>query len=443
MAGRRTKGAYRMTWVGGPDERPLPERNRSRHMSKPGFVIGLLVAACIAAGCSGDGVQTVATDGAPARPAEVAPAPSTTTTATTAVPVPAPPVTIPALPLPTITIPPRPTTTTTRPRPTTTRPPVSAVRRPAAYAAGQSKPNGPGVVVPISALGTAGTPIPIPGIASAMAVTADGATLLVVAGGSVTVIDTATSTRRYEVVICPSASGLAVTPDGNSAWVTCDQQGTVVPVDLLRRQALDPIPVGYGPVNVVITPDGKTAYVVNYNGTSPSDPEPTVVPVAIATRTAGPPIRLGYREAAAMALTRDGRTLYAVTGNGCCASSVVRIDTATNKVSKEFPTRCTGARGIALTEDGNTGYFGCFNGITTVTLDHFTESEPRPPSMIRGVALAADGRTLYAADWSGDLVEINDAATMQHCAYIELQNAAAVVVVPGIIPDSTCVKAAR
>jgi sugar lactone lactonase YvrE len=63
--------------------------------------------------------------------------------------------------------------------------------------------------------------------------------------------------------------------------------------------------------------------------------------------------------------------------------------------------------------------------------------------MIRGVALSAEGRTLYAADWSGNLVEIFDAATMQLCGYVNLQNAAAIAVVPGIIPDAPCVKAAR
>lgn len=453
----------------------MTNRQRSR------LVAWMLIVGCLAAGCSPDGGQTVQAGGRPtATPSDtvtstttdtptttapMTPPPSTMTTTTvpaatptaptTSVPPTTPPAgygppststTVPGLP---VEIRGRPTTTTTGPRPPTTvltAPPATSLRRPVAYAAGQAAPNGPGVVIPITPAGTAGEPIPVGGLPVSIAVTRDGATALVAnTSGYVSVIDTDTSRLVADIPVCVSAAGIAVTPDGTSAWVTCGQQGpiqpgSVQPVDLIRRRALDPIAVGNLPYSIVISPDGKTAYVLNYNGSSPADPEPTVVPIDIASRAAGAPIRIGYREGGAMALSPDGRTLYAVSGNGCCASSVAVIDTATNKVTRSFPSRCTGARSLAITADGTTGYLGCFNGVTPTTLDRFTESQPQAPGHVRSVALSTDGKTLYAADWGGNLVVFVDVATMQTCGYVQLHNAEAAAVVPGVIPNVPCAK---
>ena len=54
------------------------------------------------------------------------------------------------------------------------------------------------------------------------------------------------------------------------------------------------------PVAIAITPDGQTAYVVN-------ETSGTVTPIRIATNTAGKPIKVG-NGAFAIAITPDGRT---------------------------------------------------------------------------------------------------------------------------------------
>ena len=70
------------------------------------------------------------------------------------------------------------------------------------------------------------------------------------------------------------------------------------------RHALKPITVGNQPGPIVITPDGKTAYVANAGSG-------TVTPIKTATNTALKPIKVG-RQPEYLAITPNGRTVYAV-----------------------------------------------------------------------------------------------------------------------------------
>jgi YVTN family beta-propeller protein len=61
------------------------------------------------------------------------------------------------------------------------------------------------------------------------------------------------------------SSGVAVTPDGKTAFVTNEDSGTVFTIDV-KTKAKHPtdIPFPFGPGHdVAITPDGKTAFVTN------------------------------------------------------------------------------------------------------------------------------------------------------------------------------------
>ena len=81
----------------------------------------------------------------------------------------------------------------------------------------------------------------------------------------------------------------------------------MTPIATATNTAGPPITVGGGPQAIAITPDGKTAYVTNFD----SD---TVTPIATATNTAGPPITVGHGPDA-IAITPDGKTAYVANGN--------------------------------------------------------------------------------------------------------------------------------
>ena len=60
--------------------------------------------------------------------------------------------------------------------------------------------------------------------------------------------------------------GIAITPDGKTAYVANYRAGTVTPIQIATNKALPAITVGNAPQTIAITPDGKTVYVVNNNG---------------------------------------------------------------------------------------------------------------------------------------------------------------------------------
>lgn len=98
-------------------------------------------------------------------------------------------------------------------------------------------------------------------------------------GNSVSVVDLATETITANIVVGIQPSGLALTPDGlyayisnyNTLYAGADYsaltagQGTVNVINLATNQVIAPtIDVGQSPANVVISSDGKYAYVSNY-----------------------------------------------------------------------------------------------------------------------------------------------------------------------------------
>ncbi len=111
-----------------------------------------------------------------------------------------------------------------------------------------------------------------------------------------TPIDTATNTPGPPIPIGRGPGLIAITPDGKTAYVAntwentgrlTSGQSTVTPIATPTNTAGTPIEVGEGAQAIVITPDGKMAYVVVWG-------EPgTVTPIATATNTAGTPIEVG------------------------------------------------------------------------------------------------------------------------------------------------------
>ena len=134
-------------------------------------------------------------------------------------------------------------------------------------------------------------------------------------GATVTPISTATNTPGTPIHVGGGQLGwsavgqIVITPDGKTAYVItttvngCGPQAeqctyTVTPISTATNAPGKPIPVGFGPSNftggIVITPDGKTAYVTTGSG---------VTPINTATNTPGKPIHVGNSSTPAIAIT--------------------------------------------------------------------------------------------------------------------------------------------
>ncbi|MGH3393352.1 MAG: YncE family protein [Streptosporangiaceae bacterium] len=83
-----------------------------------------------------------------------------------------------------------------------------------------------------------------------------------------------------------------------TAYVANSGGHTVTPINTAINKAGQPVKVGPGPVGIAITPNGKTAYVAN-GGLPRSD---TVTPIRTATNTALPAIKVG-KSPSAIAIT--------------------------------------------------------------------------------------------------------------------------------------------
>jgi hyaluronoglucosaminidase len=115
------------------------------------------------------------------------------------------------------------------------------------------------------ASGTAGAAIGVPEMASdefipdGLAITPDGATVYVINGGtncSGDVLPIRTADNAVGPVISAGSRlvAIVVTPDGKTAYVTSYRDGTVIPISTATNTPGTPIPVGTGPGPIVISP---------------------------------------------------------------------------------------------------------------------------------------------------------------------------------------------
>jgi DNA-binding beta-propeller fold protein YncE len=143
--------------------------------------------------------------------------------------------------------------------------------------------------------------------------------------GLLVAIDTRTLKVDAQIHLPDTSKTIAITPDGQSAYITVEATPGIVKVDLATGLVSPLIAVGAEPQGIAITPDGRTAYI--------TDGE-TVIPLDLTNNQAGAAIRLAPTGATLnpdalggpVVITRDGRWLFAVDPE---ANAVVPIDIAT------------------------------------------------------------------------------------------------------------------
>ena len=156
--------------------------------------------------------------------------------------------------------------------------------------------------------------------------------------------------------------GVAITPNGRTAYVTNSLGNTIVPVNLAAGLVGTPIRVGSGPAAIAISPTGHTAYVSNFN-------DNTVTPVSLTgTPVAHKPIHVGFGPWSIAVTPND--TMVLVSNSEGHSLSVISV--ATRKVTN----LAIGGRpqAIALAPDGRHAYVADGQSITTINLSATTAS---------------------------------------------------------------------
>jgi YVTN family beta-propeller protein len=161
----------------------------------------------------------------------------------------------------------------------------------------------------------------VPAPATASATTSATAYVANYSDNTVTPIDVATNTAGTAIPVGGGANGIAITPDGATAYVAA-RDGLVTPITVATNTPCTPISVGGSPVGIAITPDvlggrrghrrGATAYVTNISNN-------TVTPIAVGTNT---PPALPSRSAASRSGSRSPRCQ----SPGIVEDSVMRLE---------------------------------------------------------------------------------------------------------------------
>ena len=169
-----------------------------------------------------------------------------------------------------------------------------------------------------------------------------------------TPIDTATNTAGHADPGRHAPAGIAITPDGKTAYVANASTASVTPIDTATNTRGPPIPVGSDPLGDRDHPGRQDRL-----RRQPAAPG-TVTPIDTATNTAGhadpgrPPRSSGRDHPGRQDRLRHQRRF---------SNTVTPIDTATNTPGTPIPVGGI-PYAIAITPDGKTAY------VTNATLEH-------------------------------------------------------------------------
>ncbi len=192
--------------------------------------------------------------------------------------------------------------------------------------------------------------------------------------------------------------GLALSGDGATAYVCLSIANQLAVVDLASGAVSQQIGVGIAPWNVVLSPDGNTAYVSDWGGRFPTNGDLTAT-------------------SAGTAVVIDAR--------GVAASGVLSfVDLATGLETAQVPTGLHPSD-LALSPDGGTLYVANANSDTVTVIDTqakairetilvrpsatlpFGNSSTLPfGSEPDGLALSADGRSLFVASAGNNAIAV-------------------------------------
>ncbi len=237
-------------------------------------------------------------------------------------------------------------------------------------------------------------------VALAMAAPASAARDAYVANagsGTVTVIDTGSNAAVGTIPVGAGPHNVAITPDGRFAYVTNETDGTVAVISTATNAVVGaPIAIGAGskPRGIAISPDGQTAWVADFgNGTA------TVIATAT-NSVVGAPVKVGG-EPDGIAISPDGAAALVAQKGG----DVSIVNTASRAVTGTV-TDPLGPSQIAVGPRGARAYVtNSKSGANSVTAFNPANGQAGAPIAVgaepSGIAIGPSGRFAYAAG-SGD-----------------------------------------
>jgi YVTN family beta-propeller protein len=246
----------------------------------------------------------------------------------------------------------------------------------------------PGTVTPINTkTGLAGPPIKVGGVPFKVAVTPNGETAYVadISRNVVTPISTATNKAGKPIKVGDGPFTLVITPNGKEVYTANDDSNTVTEISTATNKAAKPIPVGAYPVLIAVPANGNTVYSLGATQMSA---------ISTTTNKARKPVFIGAGNHA-FAISPDSKSVYVSNGN-----ALVRFDAATLKITRQVRVGANWA--VALSPNGKTLYtFTCSPNGKAGAITPVPTSTLRPGKPVQlgfctaGETFSPDGKTLY------------------------------------------------
>lgn len=187
-------------------------------------------------------------------------------------------------------------------------------------------------------------------------------------------------------------------------------EATVSLVDSSSGKVVATLPVGDGPHEVAISPDGNRALIANYGRQTPGRSLTLIdVPNAKVEKT----IDLEeYRRPHGVQFVAEGRALVTVEDN----QSLLEVDVAAGKVGRAIPTAQNGSHMVAAAPAAQRAYVANLGSGSISAVDLATGKRIKnvPTGQgAEGIAVTPDGRQVWVTNRAADTVSVVDAGTLE------------------------------
>ena len=225
---------------------------------------------------------------------------------------------------------------------------------------------------------------------------------------SVSVIDTNT----FEVVATIAVgrgkpNRVVFHPEGRWAWVVYDKSHDLGVIDAETRKLVKRVKIGGNPYNLNFTPDGRHLLVLDWSSDSSND---EVIIYDLAAEKIDGRVEVSTWPAHSV-FSRDGKRFYV---SGETAGDLTVIDLATRTVVARHVHGGGDAMGLALTADGKTLYAAAGENKAVLKIDTTTNKPIGTialPGIVHESTLTLDGRYLYTTLRKANKIAVVDTAT--------------------------------
>ena len=204
----------------------------------------------------------------------------------------------------------------------------------------------------------------------------------------------------------PSPEELLMTEARKPMLLVCNKhEDTMSFVDLTSFEQMDKIPTGPNPHEIVLTPDGRFAYLSNY-----APPGNTISVMDLVTRKHIQQISTGeYGRIHGAAIASDGAQAYFTAGQ---SGYVMEVSTAANSVERAIPTHGTISHMVLVSPDDSRLYTANITSENVSVIDRESGRtafpRPRAARASRGMGFTPNGRHLWALNQEGGTITVID-----------------------------------